>query len=106
MEELKLHPTSQEEGHEVQAWVPEDFNLDVEIERGEIRGVNMKDTKLISKKVRLVTGKGGFVARRLRNDECTIRADRVEIGSYIETGNLDLNCKDGEVIIKKKLGIG
>ena len=77
---------------------------------GEIRGVNMKDTKLISKRLSLVTeGEGSRVkTRRLRNDECTIRTKKgeISIGSYIETGVLRLETSGGDVTIGKKLGIG
>jgi hypothetical protein len=55
----------------VQAWIPEDFNLDIHI-LGDINGVNMKDTKLISKRVRLVTEQGNVNVRKLRNDDCII----------------------------------
>jgi hypothetical protein len=56
---------------QVQAWIPEDFNLDIHI-LGDITGVNMKDTKLISKGVRLVTEQGNVNVRKLRNDDCII----------------------------------
>ena len=61
---------------------------------GNISGINMKDTKLISTKCSLITyGRGaGVSARRLRNDECTINTvgGNIHIGSYIETGKLDI----------------
>jgi hypothetical protein len=91
------------------AWIPEDFNLEVKI-GGSIAGVNMKDTKLISKRVSLeTTGEvTGIETRRLRNDECKLRTETgdIKIGSYIETGELDLKTKDGSVLINKRLGIG
>jgi hypothetical protein len=57
---------------QVQAWIPEDFNLDIHI-LGDITGVNMKDTKLISKAVRLITEQGNINVRKLRNDDCIIK---------------------------------
>lgn len=94
----------------MQAWVPEDFNLHVELNQGNIIGVNMKDTKLLSKRVHFATkGQNAlFSARRLRNDECTINTvdGDVSIGSYIETGLLNLQTHKGNIQIGKKLGIG
>jgi hypothetical protein len=95
---MKLSEKSQVQ--DVWAWVPEDFNLDVHIE-GNINGVNMKDTKLISKNVSFITeGRDSSVsARRLRNDMCTIKTNHgsVSIGSYIETGELDLQTESGNI---------
>lgn len=69
----------------------------------------MKDTKLISKIVRLETlaESEGISARRLRNDECYVKAidGDVVIGSYIETGDLNLETRNGNILINKKLGI-
>ncbi len=50
---------------------------------------------------------GKVQARRLRNDSCTIKTSKgdVAIGSYIETGVLDLETKEGNVTVGKKLGI-
>ena len=61
---------------DVWAWVPEDFNLHVQV-NGNITGINMKDTKLISKNVTLIAdGQHSSVsARRLRNDKCCIMTD-------------------------------
>ena len=93
----------------MQAWVPEDFNLEVEV-NGDIAGVNMKDTKLISKKVTLKTrGEDSTITtRRLRNDECTMVTKKgdIKIGSYIETGVLDMRTEGGNVTVSKRLGIG
>lgn len=70
----------------------------------------MKDTKLISKRVSLITegDLSNISTRRLRNDECTIKTQKgqISIGSYIETGILDLSTCGGDVTIGKKLGIG
>ncbi len=74
---------------QVQAWIPEDFNLDLHV-RGDITGVNMKDTKLISKGVTLITEEGNVNVRKLRNDECIIATSKgsVKIASYLESGEL------------------
>ncbi len=68
----------------------------------------MKDTKLISKRVFLSSTKGAITARRLRNDECTLKTDggAIRIGSYVETGDLLLETRGGDVVISKRLGIG
>jgi hypothetical protein len=70
----------------VQAWVPEDFNLDVQT-RGNITGVNMKDTKLISKGLELISEEGGVRLRRARNDRCLLVAERgsIDVWSYVES---------------------
>ncbi|TNV79073.1 hypothetical protein FGO68_gene16007 [Halteria grandinella] len=108
-ETLTIQPTS----HcnlQIQAWLPEDFNLHIHLTKGDITGMNMKDTKLLSKRVHLTTmGQNARVsARRLRNDECTISTvdGIVTIGSYIETGVLKVRTEKGNVQIGKKLGIG
>jgi hypothetical protein len=95
---------------DVQAWVPEDFNLHVDIIEGDITGVNMKDTKLISSAVSLITrGTHSTIqTKRLRNDLCTLKTidGDVKIDSYIETGLLHLETQGGNIQITKKLGIG
>ena len=93
---------------EVYAQVPQDFNVDVKV-NGNIQGSNPKDTKLIGKICHLeTTGQlSSIKTRRLRNDECTIKTvdGEVRIGSYIETGVLELETQDGNIIVGKKLGI-
>ncbi|CDW72428.1 UNKNOWN [Stylonychia lemnae] len=90
------------------AHIPQDFNLDVHV-NGDITGVNMKDTKLIAKKVHLeTTGSNTQIqTRRLRNDECKLKTNdgNILVGSYIETGVLNLETNSGNVLINKKLGI-
>ena len=44
--------------------------------RGNITGVNMKDTKLISKGLELISEEGGVRLRRARNDRCLLVAER------------------------------
>jgi len=90
----------------VHTWVPEDFNLDVSI-NGDITGVNMKDTKLISKSLSLRSESGSIRARRLRNDKCVIEALRgdIDIGSYIESGDLMMRTGTGEIKVTKRLGV-
>ncbi|TNV78736.1 hypothetical protein FGO68_gene2311 [Halteria grandinella] len=109
-ESLTLHPSPHTSPLQIQAWLPEDFNLHIHLTRGDITGMNMKDTKLLSKRVHLTTmGQNARVsARRLRNDECTISTvdGDVSIGSYIETGVLKVKTEKGNVQIGKKLGIG
>ena len=78
---------------DVYAWIPEDFNLEVTVE-GSITGLSMKDTKLISKQCELITHgvDSPIMLRKLRNDTCVIKAldGPVHVGSYIETGMLQL----------------
>ena len=73
------------------AHIPQDFNLDIKV-KGNIKGMNLKDTKLISSTCKLETiGQTSSIwARRLRNDECQIKTidGNIVIGSYIETSNL------------------
>ena len=88
----------------VQAWIPEDFNLDIHVS-GDITGVNMKDTKLISKGISLVTDEGSVNVRKARNDECFISAPKgVKVGSYLESGDLKI-VSQGDVEVTKRLGI-
>ncbi len=65
--------------------------MDVSVD-GNINGVNMKDTKLISTNCKLVTSgvESTVRVRRLRNDDCEIKTvnGNVSVGSYIETGKL------------------
>ena len=102
---IKSHPG---DAYELYAHIPQDFNLSVRV-TGNIEGTNMKDTKLISKKVYLhTTGDHAHIsARRLRNDECKIKTKDgdIRIGSYIETGVLHLDTQCGNIQIGKKLGI-
>ncbi len=66
----------------------------------------MKDTKLISKSVSLISTRGGVSVRKLRNDKCLIAADEgdVKIGSYLESGELHL-VTSGHLSIGKRLGV-
>jgi hypothetical protein len=59
---------------------------------GDIVGVNMKDTKLISKAVSFITEQGNVNVRKLRNDDCTIKSQNgsIKIGSYLESGELKI----------------
>jgi hypothetical protein len=90
----------------VQAWVPEDFNLDVHT-RGSITGVNMKDTKLISKGLELISEEGDVRLRRARNDRCLLVAERgsIDVGSYVESGQLEIRTGSGDISVTKRLGI-
>lgn len=94
--------------YDVYAHIPQDFKLSVRV-NGDINGINMKDTKLISKRLYLhTTGSTSSIsARRLRNEECKIKSidGDIKIGSYIETGVLRLETNSGNVQIHKKLGI-
>lgn len=66
----------------------------------------MKDTKLISKSLSLITTSGNITARKLRNDQCVIRSasgGHVCIGSYLESG--ELLIQGGNVTVGKRLGI-
>lgn len=76
---------------EIYAHIPQHFNLKVRV-NGNIKGVNPKDTKLISTECTLQTfgDDATLTARRLRNDICnleTIDGD-INIGSYVESGKL------------------
>lgn len=53
-ETITIHPTSHN-NLQIQAWLPEDFNLHIHLTKGDITGMNMKDTKLLSKRVHLTT---------------------------------------------------
>jgi hypothetical protein len=90
----------------VQAWVAEDFNLDVHT-RGSITGVNMKDTKLISKGLELISEEGDVRLRRARNDRCLLVAERgsIDVGSYVESGQLEIRTGSGDISVTKRLGI-
>jgi hypothetical protein len=52
----------------------------------------MKDTKLISKAVRLITEQGNINVRKLRNDDCIIKSQdgSIKVGSYLESGELKI----------------
>eukprot|EP00347_Sterkiella_histriomuscorum_P019042 403343188 len=94
--------------YDVFAHIPQEFKLSVRV-NGDINGVNMRDTKLLSRRIYLQTTgtNSSITTRRLRNEECKIKAidGDVKIGSYIETGILRLETQNGNVLINKKLGI-
>jgi hypothetical protein len=75
--------------------------------KGHINGVNMKDTKLISKNIQLISEEGSITTRRLRNDICVIEATKgdVTVGSYVESGDLNIKVGSGEIKVAKRLGI-
>jgi hypothetical protein len=56
----------------------------------------MKDTKLISKNLSLITKEGDINARKLRNDICrleTSKSGSIRIGSYLESGDLRIKVE-------------
>ena len=75
--------------------------------RGSITGVNMKDTKLISKGLELISEEGDVRLRRARNDRCLIVAERgsIDVGSYVESGQLEIRTGSGDISVTKRLGI-
>ncbi len=66
----------------------------------------MKDTKLISKAVRLISEQGNVNVRKLRNDDCIIKSQdgSIKVGSYLESGELKITTY-GDVEVGKRLGI-
>ena len=90
------------------AHIPQDFNLDLEV-NGHIQGVNLGDSKFLGTKARFVTsGEDGQVrARRVRADDCEISTvkGQISIGSYIDAYKLNINTQGGNVNITKRLGI-
>mmetsp|Transcript_11449 Transcript_11449/g.19363 ORF Transcript_11449/g.19363 Transcript_11449/m.19363 type:complete len:259 (-) Transcript_11449:445-1221(-) len=94
---------------EMFAHVPQDFNLDIEV-NGSIRGVNLGDSKFLGSQAKLITrGEDSTIkARRVRTDVCEIEVGRggLEIGSYLESQDMKVTVRNaGNVSIGKKIGV-
>ena len=88
------------------AHIPQDFNIDVQTS-GEIIGVCPGDSKLLSLTVRLESELGGVTARKMRCDECDIKAhNQVQIISSLEAGQLTCSAGQGGFSVGKRFGIG
>jgi len=62
-----------EESGTFNALIPEDFNVDVET-TGYIFGINHGDSKLVAMVAKLVSHNGLIQLRRLRAEECVLKA--------------------------------
>ena len=68
----------------------------------------MKDTKLISNYCRLITeGESSISAKRIRSDDCRLQSVNgdISIGSYVESGMVEISSINGNIKISKKVGI-
>lgn len=74
---------------------------------GDIQGFNTKDSKLISKRVKMESLNGKIFSKRLRNDNCEIKtfSGDILIGSYLESGILDVQSDQGSILVNKRLGL-
>jgi hypothetical protein len=95
------------EKKDVYAYIPQDFNLDIET-TGHINGICPGDTKLIALEINLKSMFESIMCRKARADICTLNAENgaVSFSSSLESQRLDVVAGELGFTVGKRLGVG